>query len=494
MEQPGTPPEVPFVSILNRRGAIIGTGDTSTLDPFCYLGGNPCRVGYVFRWQDGVESNLGVLPQNPAIGAQTPCFTCPWSTFAFSISDKGFVAGASEDNALDPLTHGPISLAFLWKDGDIFNLGTLGGYESAAAAVNNRGEVVGAAETATPELFPNRCPVACDFFLYGDPTEAHAFLWHDGTMQDLGTLGGPDSGAFFVNDKGEIAGASDVDFNINPGTGGPTVHPFFWQNGEMLDLIADAPPGMFGGTYGIVSAMNEHGQITGTMNLAGDTTRHSFFWNRRSIKDLGTLGGINTVAIWLNRDGHVVGRSDVTAICTACASSDQKQLHHPFMWKDGALTDLGLLYADTAGEAKSVNAKDQAVGVTLPCTQVNPDASCDGPIYHSFLWENGSIIDLQNLLVPGSGVTLDCPAGGRGCVGAYNINDRGEIAAQGVLPNGETRALLLIPCDQDHPDVGGCEYDMADATASTPDRQVPSAISASSTGRRFHRSRFVRMP
>ena len=129
------------------------------------------------------------------------------------------------------------------------------------------------------------------------------------------------------------------------------------------------------------------------------------------------------------------------------------------------MTDLGLLYADTAGTAYSINAKGQAVGVTVPCARVKLDDSCDGPIYHSFLWENGSIVDLQSLLLPDSGMTLDCPsAGGRGCVGAYNINDRGEIAGQGVLSNGETRAFLLIPCDEDHSDVEGCEYDREDAT------------------------------
>jgi probable HAF family extracellular repeat protein len=251
----------------------------------------------------------------------------------------------------------------------------------------------------------------------------------------------------------------------------------------MLDLVADAPPGMFGGTYGIVSDLNDRGQVTGTMNLTGDTAWHSFLWEQGKITDLGTLGGTNTTAIWLNRVGHVVGKSDVIAICTACPSGDQKQLHHPFLWKDGAVTDLGLLYADTAGTAYSINAKDQAVGVTVPCTRVNADDSCDGPIYHSFLWENGSIVDLQTLVLPGSGVTLDCAAaGGRGCVGAYNINDRGEIAGQGVLSNGDSRAFLLIPCDQDHPDVEGCEYDMLDATTAARNNQISSAIPVVYTG------------
>jgi len=462
MQQPGTPPSVPFVRILNRAGAEIGTGDTSSLDPFCYLGGSPCHVGYVFRWQDGVLSNLGVLLQNPTAGPQMPCLDCTWSTFAFDIADNGLVAGEYEDNALDPLTGAPTSLAVLWKDGKIFNLGTLGGNESAAAAVNRRGEVVGAALTSTPDPYPGQCPWDCAFFIYGNGTEAHAFLWRDGTMQDLGTLGGPDSGAFFVNNEGEVAGVSDVDLNVNPRTGGLTIHPFLWKNGEMHDLIADAPSGMFGGTYGIVSGLNEHGQVTGTMNLAGETAWHSFFWEATAIRDLGTLGGSNTTAIGLNSAGHVVGKSDVTLICTACPAGSQLQLHHPFLWKDGALTDLGLLYADTAGTAYNINAKDQAVGVTVPCVTVNPDDSCDGPIYHSFLWENDSIVDLQTLVLPGSGITLNCPSsGGRGCVGPYNINDRGEIAGQGVLSTGESRAYLLIPCDSDHPDVEGCDYDPA---------------------------------
>ena len=128
------------------------------------------------------------------------------------------------------------------------------------------------------------------------------------------------------------------------------------------------------------------------------------------------------------------------------------------------MTDLGLLYADTAGIAYSVNAHDQAVGVTLPCIKVGTDDGCEGPFYDAFLWENGSMVDLQTLVLPGSGVTLSgCP----GCeVGAYNINDRGEIAGQGVLSNGDARVVLLIPCDENHSDVEGCDYSMVDASAS----------------------------
>jgi probable HAF family extracellular repeat protein len=460
MEEPGSPPGVPFVRVLNRAGAVMGSGDTSISDPYCYLLGG-CLVGYVFRAQDGVQSNLGVLPQNPIVGPQTPCFDCAWSTFAYWISDNGLVAGQSLDNALDPLTGLPAGLAVLWKDSKIINLGTLGGNQSGAGAVNDRGEVVGAALNSTTDPFPSRPPYF-DFFFLGNGTESHAFLWRHGTMQDLGTLGGPDSAAFLVNQNGEVAGASDVDFNVNPVTGGPTVHPFLWEHGKMIDLVAGAPSSMFGGTYGIAAWLNERGQVLGTMNLTGDATWHSFLWDKGVIADLGTLGGTNTTAQWLNSAGHASGKSDVTALCMACAPDNQKQLHHPFLWKDDVMTDLGLLYADTAGTAYSVNAKDQAVGVTLPCDKVNPDDSCEGPIYHSFLWENGSMVDLQTLVLPGSGVTLSCANCG---AGAFNINDRGEITGQGALSNGDTRAFLLIPCDENHAGIEGCDYSLVDAAA-----------------------------
>lgn len=457
IDRPGTPPLVPFNRIITRAGAVLGSGDTTIPDPYGFDGP---LVNYAFRWQDGIQTNLGVLPENPTVGAQTPCLDCPWSVFAFWIADNGFVAGQSLDNAFDPLTGFPAPLAVLWKDGKIVNLGTLGGNQSGAGAVNGRGEVVGAALNSTTDPFPSRPPYF-DFFFFGNGTESHAFLWRDGTMQDLGTLGGPDSAAFFVNREGQVAGASDVDFNVNPVTGGPTVHPFLWEHGKMLDLVAGAPPGMFGGTFGMAAWLNERGQVLGTMNLTGDTTWHSFLWDEGVVRDLGTLGGINTTAQWLTGNGHAAGKSDVTAICTACAPGNQKQLHHPFLWKDGVMTDLGLLYADTAGTAYSVNAKDQAVGVTSVCKFVNPDDSCNGPgyptIYHSFLWENGSIVDLQTLVLPGSGIALSCG----GCeIGAYNINDRGEITGQGVLSNGDSRVVLLVPCDENHDGIEGCDYSL----------------------------------
>ena len=142
--------------------------------------------------------------------------------------------------------------AVLWKDDHMLNLGTLGGYESSTNYVNDDGQVVGFATiNATPDPYS---------FL-GAPT--HGFIWRDGVMQDLGTLGGPDSfpGSGGVNQRnGLVAGSSFTNDVPNPTTGLPTMDPFLWKDGHMMDL------GTLGGTLccqlGTVIANNK-GQVVG---------------------------------------------------------------------------------------------------------------------------------------------------------------------------------------------------------------------------------------
>ena len=65
----------------------------------------------------------------------------------------------------------------------------------------------------------------------------------------------------------------------------------------------------------------------------------------------------------------------------------------------------------------------------------------------------------MNLLVlPGSGLNV-----ATGIV----INDRGEIAGRGFLPNSDEHAIVLIPCDENHPEVEGCDYSLVEAAATT---------------------------
>jgi hypothetical protein len=198
-------------------------------------------------------------------------------------------------------------------------------------------------------------------------------------------------------------------------------------------------------------------------------TFHPFLWDRAILTDLGTLGGVNALSYQINDRGSVVGRADVTDICTACAPGNQKQLHHPFLWKNGVMLDLGLVNGDTAGTAYSVNSKDQVVGRTVQCAVIGPDDGCDGPVFHAFLWDAGSIFDLQTLVAPNaSGIIVN---------DVRNINESGEIVGLGVLPSGDVHAVLLVPCNE-----SGCGND-ANTSAKEPapsysNRQAPVKHSA----------------
>jgi hypothetical protein len=57
---------------------------------------------------------------------------------------------------------------------------------------------------------------------------------------------------------------------------------------------------------------------------------------------------------------------------------------------------------------------------------------------HGCLWEGGSIVDLQTLVLPGSDLSVN---------EAVLINDHGEIAGTGISPNGDVHPTLLEPVD-----------------------------------------------
>jgi probable HAF family extracellular repeat protein len=432
------PPE----NIINLRGAAAGYADTSVPDPYFPNCFTDCYVAHAFVWQGDVRTDLGALPGG-------------YSSFASSINARGEIVGASQNGQIDPLTAYPEAIAVLWKNG-IINLGTLGGNQSVANAINDRGQVVGAALNAIPDPLSNN--FSWTYLFVPAATQAHAFLWTEAEgMQDLGTLGGPDSTAAFVNQRGQIAGQSYTNATINPTTGYATLDPFFWENGKMIDI------GTLGGTFGYPNWMNNSGQVAGVSNLAGDQANHAFLWDKKEgLKDLGTLQGYPySYANWINDAGEVVGYSSTLGASRA------------FLWENEEMTDLGTVAGDACSAANSINSQGRIVGYgSADC--LNED--------HAFLSENGGpIIDLQSLVPPGSGLTL---------INAIFINDRGEIAARGKLSNGDEHAVVLMPCNENHSGVEGCDYGLVDPTAATQSpapRYVPSGTQRPSQSRRTNR-------
>jgi probable HAF family extracellular repeat protein len=424
----GPQSRIDYAVPLNNGGMVTGSADTAEANPY-YGNDNPTffpdpYIEHTFGWRNGVLTDLGSLPGG---GVSLP--NC--------MNERGDAAGNASNSVIDPIGGWPESRAVLYKNDQILDLGTLpGGNESAATCINNKDVVVGFASDTVPDPYS----------LSGWGTQTHAFRWTESEgMQDLGSLGGPDAIPFVVNGKGQITGFSYTNSIPNSTTGLPTLDPFLWENGSMKDL------GGLGGTASDLSEgqdMNNRGQVVGNSNLPGDIYAHPFIWTKPGpMQDLGTLGGNYGSATRIDDNGEIVG--------WATTAGDQNS--YAFYWKDQKMTNLGTVGGDSCSIAWFVR-KGQAVGASSDC----------GPNYlHAFLWESGSIVDLNTLVPPGSGAQL---------TDADYINEGGEITASGVLPNGDNHAFLLIPCDENHPGIDGCDHSMVDASAATSFRPTPREV------------------
>jgi probable HAF family extracellular repeat protein len=165
-------------------------------------------------------------------------------------------------------------------------LGALGGKppEVQPTAINNRGDIVGQAKTASGAT--------------------HAFLWRNGKMVDLGTLGGKDSFATAINDKGQIVGGSQRATKYAE-LDRIKYDAFIWQEGKMTALPIPT------NYHSIASSINNKGDVCGVMvsGLAPfPSAPHAVLWRNGKIEDIASSEPENIFI--RNRDSKMIARMD----------------------------------------------------------------------------------------------------------------------------------------------------------------------------------------
>ena len=181
--------------------------------------------------------------------------------------------------------------------------------------------------------------------------DAHAFVWRNGTIRDLGTLGGRNSFAIAINGKGQILGGSETRTGRS--------HVVIWQNGRVKDLGRLAPNGVY------LQDINDAGQIVGTL-VTADGYGRGFVWANGRLTLLPPLPGhASSGATAINNQGVIVGSS----------GPDAGGRSYAVVWSNGkprALPDLDDVF---------VEAVDIGDDGTIAGNAHHPDGS-----WHAVVW------------------------------------------------------------------------------------------------------------
>lgn len=194
--------------------------------------------------------------------------------WGYAINKSGAVAG--ERRTTENFEY--IYHATLWTpNGKAHALGTLGGRYAYAFGINDARHVVGMCATANDE-FGKAC----------------GWTGANGVAHDLGAPG-YDSWANDINNRDQIVGTAQLGLFT-------TAHAFLWQDGQITDL------GTLGGSESDGVAINDAGHIVGSSQYAGNKTRRAFLYANGRMRNLGTIDG-ESEATAINSTDVVVGVS-----------------------------------------------------------------------------------------------------------------------------------------------------------------------------------------
>lgn len=276
-----------------------------------------------------------------------------------SINDRGSIAGYSNLPG-DQSRH-----ATLWRGSSLLDLGTLGGPNSNVAwpGQNNRGTIVGIAETGRLDSLHESWSCSA-FFPTVTGHTCRGFVWDGGRMHALPTLGGDNGFATGVNDRGDVVGWAETKVH-DPTCNAPQVLQFRAVVWDARTRRPRELRPLRGDSTSAATAINESGQavgISGACDVAvGEfSAQHMVLWDHGVARTIPALGGSSwNTPMAINDDGDVTGFANLPGDAGGAFNP------HAFLWtRRGGTIDLGTLPGDQTSQAAGINSRRQVVGVS----------------------------------------------------------------------------------------------------------------------------------